>query len=69
MLHSVYVLKCFLLPVQQRIHLHLYLIMDYGLTHHLIDQNPERLLKPKDFAATASKPRDRVLSLYELRRL
>ena len=55
--------------MQQRIHLHLYLIMDYGLTHHLIDQNPERLLKPKDFAATASKPRDRVLSLYELRRL
>ena len=45
------------------------LMMDYGLTRHLIDQNPARLLKPKDFAATASKPRDRVLSLEELRRL
>ena len=45
------------------------LMMDYGLTRHLIDQNPARLLKPKDFAATASKPRDRVLSLDELRKL
>jgi integrase len=45
------------------------LMMDYGLKRHLIDQNPARLLKPKDFAATASKPRDRVLSLEELRKL
>lgn len=45
------------------------LMMDYGLTRHLIDQNPARLLKPKDFAATANKLRDRVLSLEELRRL
>lgn len=45
------------------------LMMDYGLTRYLIDQNPARLLKPKDFAATASKPRDRVLSLEELRQL
>lgn len=45
------------------------LMMDYGLTRHFIEQNPARLLKPKDFAATASKPRDRVLSLLELRRL
>jgi integrase len=45
------------------------LMMDYGLTRHLIDQNPARLLKPKDFAATAGKPRDRVLSLEELGRL
>lgn len=45
------------------------LMMDYGLTRHLIDQNPARLLKPKDFAATASKPRDRVLSLEELHKL
>lgn len=45
------------------------LMMDYALTRHLIDQNPARLLKPKDFAATASRPRDRVLSLPELRRL
>lgn len=45
------------------------LMMDYGITRYLIDQNPARLLKPKDFAATASKPRDRVLSLHELRRV
>ena len=45
------------------------LMMDYALTRHLIDQNPARLLKPKDFAATASRPRDRVLSLLELRRV
>ena len=45
------------------------LMMDYGITRHLIEQNPARLLKPKDFAATASKPRDRVLSLEELRQL
>ena len=45
------------------------LMMDYGLTRHLIEINPARLLKPKDFAATASRPRDRVLSLAELRQL
>lgn len=45
------------------------LMMDYGLTRHLIDQNPARLLKPKDFAATANRSRDRVLSLVELRKL
>ncbi|MDP3268734.1 MAG: tyrosine-type recombinase/integrase, partial [Legionella sp.] len=45
------------------------LMMDYGLTRHLIDQNTARLLKPKDFAATANKPPDRVLSLEELRQL
>ena len=45
------------------------LMMDYGLNRHLIDQNPACLLKPKDFAATANKPRDRVLSLSELHRL
>jgi integrase len=45
------------------------LMMDYGLTRHLIEINPARLLKPKDFAATASRPRDRVLSLTELRQL
>ena len=45
------------------------LMMDYALTRHLIEMNPARLLKPKDFAATANKPRDRVLSLLELRRL
>lgn len=45
------------------------LMMDYALTRHFIEMNPARLLKPKDFAATASKPRDRVLLLPELRRL
>lgn len=45
------------------------LMMDYALTRHFITQNLARLLKPKDFAATASKPRDRVLSLEELRQL
>ena len=29
------------------------LMMDYGLTRHLIDMNPARLLKPKDFAPLA----------------
>lgn len=45
------------------------LMMDYALTRHFIELNPARLLKPKDFAATASRPRDRVLSLPELRKL
>lgn len=45
------------------------LMMDYALTRHFIELNPARLLKPKDFAATASKPRDRVLSLSELYRV
>ena len=44
------------------------LMLDYGLTRHLIEQNPARLLKPKDFAASANRPRDRALSLLELRR-
>lgn len=45
------------------------LMLDYGLTHHFIEQNPARILKPKDFAASASRPRKRFLSLQELRRL
>lgn len=45
------------------------LMLDYALTRHSIEHNPARLLKPKDFAATANRPRDRVLSLQELRRL
>lgn len=44
-------------------------MLDYGLTRHLVDQNPARLLKPKDFAASPNRPRDRALSLFELRRL
>jgi integrase len=43
------------------------LMLDYGMTRHFIDHNPARVLKPKDFSASANKPRDRVLSLLELR--
>lgn len=42
------------------------LMMDYALTRHFIEQNPARMLKPKDFAATANRPRDRALTLVEL---
>jgi integrase len=45
------------------------LMLDYGLKRHYLDQNPARILKPKDFAATAGRPRERVLSLQELRAL
>lgn len=45
------------------------LMLDYALTRHFIELNPARMLKPKDFSATAGKPRDRVLSLQELREL
>jgi integrase len=45
------------------------LMLDYALTRHHIEHNPARILKPKDFAATASRPRDRTLSLKELRQL
>lgn len=43
------------------------LMLDYGLTRHSIESNPARMLKPKDFAASANRPRDRVLNLSELR--
>jgi integrase len=43
------------------------LMLDYGLTRHLVEQNYARMLAPKDFAATASRPRDRALDLIELR--
>lgn len=45
------------------------LMLDYGLTRHLVNENPARLLKPKDFAASPNRPRDRALSLEELRML
>lgn len=45
------------------------LMLDYGLTRHIVEQSPARMLKPKDFAATASKPRNCVLTLAELRSL
>lgn len=45
------------------------LMLDYGVTRHIIDQNYARSLKPKDFAATANRPRDRALSILELHKL
>jgi integrase len=45
------------------------LMLDYGLTRHAIEHNPARMLRPKDFAATAARSRDRALSLPELRTL
>lgn len=45
------------------------LMMDYGLTRHIVEQNPARMLKPKDFAASANRARNRTLSLKELRKL
>lgn len=45
------------------------LMLDYALTRHFIELNPARMLKPKDFSATAGKPRDRALALPELRKL
>ena len=45
------------------------LMLDYALARHLIDENPARLLRPSDFNASASKPRERALSLVELRAL
>lgn len=42
------------------------LILDYGLKHQHLKENPARLLRPKDFKATAGEPRDRTLSLEEL---
>jgi integrase len=45
------------------------LMLDYAVNRHLVDQNPARLLKPKDFAASAGRPRDRALALTELRRV
>ena len=43
------------------------LMLDYGLTRNSIELNSARTLKPKDFAATANRPRDRALTLLELR--
>jgi integrase len=45
------------------------LMLDYAVNRHLVDQNPARLLKPKDFAASAGRPRDRALALAELRQV
>ena len=45
------------------------LMLDYGLARQYIDQNHARILKPKDFSATAPKSRSRVLNIQELREL
>src|SRR5205085_7523627 len=45
------------------------LMLDYGLTRHSIESNPARMFKPKDFAASANRSRDRALNLSELRML
>ena len=45
------------------------LMMDYALTRNFIDQNPARILRPKDFAATSNRPKKRALTLEELRQL
>lgn len=45
------------------------LMLDYGLTRHFIESNPARMLKPKDFGASAARPRERALSISELRML
>ena len=45
------------------------LALDYGLTRQIVTENPARLLRPKDFGATPNAPRDRWLSIDELRQL
>lgn len=45
------------------------LMLDYGLTRHAIENNPARALKPKDFAASANRSRDRALTMEELKHL
>lgn len=44
-------------------------MLDYAVVHCLIEANPARLLRPKDFGASASSPRERWLTIPELRRL
>lgn len=44
-------------------------LLEYGKKRHHIKENPVRLLKPRDFAVSANRPRDRVLSISELHRL
>ena len=42
------------------------LALDYAVSRHYTEINHARLLKPKDFAASASKPRSRALSMEDL---
>lgn len=44
-------------------------MLDYAVVHCLIEANPARLLRPKDFGASAGAPRERWLTIPELRRL
>ncbi|MNJ42227.1 Prophage CP4-57 integrase [compost metagenome] len=44
-------------------------MLDYAVVHCLIEANPARLLRPKDFGASAGSPRERWLTVPELRRL
>jgi integrase len=44
-------------------------MFEYGKTRHLIKENHARILKPKDFSVSASPPRERALSIEELRKL
>jgi len=37
------------------------LTLDYGVQRHYLNENPARMLKPKDFGASALKPVDRAL--------
>lgn len=43
------------------------LALDYALSHHWIEDNPARLLRPQDFKATMSKGRERWLTMQELK--
>jgi len=43
--------------------------LDYALSRQMIDENPARLLRPRDFAASTGQPRTRWLSLAELEAL
>ena len=44
-------------------------MLDYAVVHCLIEANPARLLRPKDFGASAGSPRERWLTVPELRLL
>ncbi|MCE9934938.1 tyrosine-type recombinase/integrase [Aeromonas veronii] len=44
-------------------------MLDYAVVHCLLEANPARLLRPKDFGASAGSPRERWLTVPELRRL
>jgi integrase len=44
-------------------------MLDYAVVRCLIEANPARLLRPKDFGVSAGSPRERWLTVPELRRL